>query len=130
MPGITPKLPLNINSFDGHYGLIRSYKELVKQNFKNLLLTSPGERMMDTDFGVGVRNYLFELDNPNIRADLSARVTNQVAKHLPFIEIVDFSYDSQFTNPKAGDNTLYLRIEYYIIPLGLSDNIELNTPKY
>ena len=60
MDGIGPQLPLNKDHRFGLYSLVQSYKEEVKQNFKNLLLTSPGERMMDPDFGVGLRRYLFE----------------------------------------------------------------------
>mgnify|MGYP003354002300 CR=1 FL=1 len=32
----------------------------MKQNFKILLLTNPGERVHFPKFGVGLRNYLFE----------------------------------------------------------------------
>ena len=56
MNGIGPKLPLQRDDKFGNYGLISSYNEEVKQNFKNLLLTCPGERMMIPDFGVGLRN--------------------------------------------------------------------------
>ena len=33
-------------------------KEQVKQNFRILLLTAPGERLTDSNFGVGLKNYL------------------------------------------------------------------------
>ena len=57
MNGIGPKLPLQRDDVYGNYTLISSYAEEIKQNFKNLLLTAPGERMMNPDFGVGLRNY-------------------------------------------------------------------------
>ena len=60
MYGIGPELPLNRDIKFGNFGLITNFKDQVKQNFKNLLLTSPGERIMNGDFGVGLRNYLFE----------------------------------------------------------------------
>ena len=34
-------------------------KEQVKSNLINLLLTYPGERVLNPQFGVGLRNYLF-----------------------------------------------------------------------
>ena len=64
MAGITPHLPLVVDGING-IKLIQDYKDLVKQNLKNLLLTIPGERIMDVDFGVGLRKYLFEMDNDN-----------------------------------------------------------------
>ena len=41
--GLTPKLPLVRDSIND-FLLITDYKELVKQNFKNLILTNPGEK--------------------------------------------------------------------------------------
>ena len=61
MAGLTPKLPLALGGESGNYQLIQNYKDLIKQNFKNLILTSPGERMMDPHFGVGIRNFLSSL---------------------------------------------------------------------
>ena len=58
--GLTPRLPLiKGNSFD--YELITSYQELIRQNLKNILLTNPGERIMDINFGVGLNSFLFHL---------------------------------------------------------------------
>ena len=63
MAGLTPQLPLARDAING-YTLITDYKTLVRQNFKNLLFTIPGERVMDRDFGIGLKRYLFELDRP------------------------------------------------------------------
>ena len=48
--------------FDGPAVFNSSYttKEQVKSNLINLLLTSPGERLMNPTFGVGIRDLLFE----------------------------------------------------------------------
>ena len=67
--GIAPKIPLKVDQVDGPYGLIKDYVELVKQNFKMLLLTNPGERIMNPDFGVGLRRYLFEMNGPSYDRD-------------------------------------------------------------
>ena len=42
--------------------LTKTMMEVIKQNFKNLVLTNPGERVMLTDFGVGIRRFLFEMN--------------------------------------------------------------------
>ena len=57
--GYGPQLPLN-QPGDGGYSLLQNYKQMAAQNLKMIVLTSPGERVMDTSFGVGVRNFLFE----------------------------------------------------------------------
>ena len=58
MAGLSPKLPIQKDPVDG-FALTKTFKEMVKQNFKNLMLTSPGERIMDPEFGVGLRRFLF-----------------------------------------------------------------------
>ena len=65
MAGISPRLPLMLDSVDGPYGLITTYKELATQKLKMLLLTNPGERIMNPDFGVGLKSYFFELAGPS-----------------------------------------------------------------
>ena len=41
--GISVALPLVYSDLDGPYRLNKNLKEVVVQNFKNLVLTSPGE---------------------------------------------------------------------------------------
>ena len=86
MKGIGQQLPLDTNEVDGTYSLTKTYKEQVKQNFKNLLLTSPGEKMMNPDFGVGLRGFLFDPSVQVIPA-LKTRIKSQTQKYLPFIQI-------------------------------------------
>ena len=63
MQGYSPKLPLVFDKTeDGPYGLNKTILETIKQNLKMLLLTNPGERIMNSDFGVGVRVFLFQQD--------------------------------------------------------------------
>ena len=50
--GISVKLPLRVTAEDGPYALNKDLVETTKQNFKNLVLTNPGERIMDINFGV------------------------------------------------------------------------------
>ncbi len=58
--GYSVKLPLQISPSDGPYTLNKNLASVVKQNVKMVIFTSPGERIMDSNFGVGIRNYLFE----------------------------------------------------------------------
>jgi len=130
MAGLTPQLPLALSSTDGTYQLVQTYKDLAKQNFKNLLFTSPGERMMDVHFGVGLRNFLFENDGEFLYGAIQAKIHDQVAKYLPFIIIMDIS----FVTPKMGgfqgqpNNFLSMQIEYAIGPLDTVDNLAITIP--
>ena len=52
-------LPLPYDSGDG-FTMLKHIKRVAKQNFKMLILTVPGERVMEPKFGVGLKRYLFE----------------------------------------------------------------------
>ena len=127
MSGITPLLPLTIDGING-IRLITEYRELVKQNFKNLLLTVPGERVMDADFGVGLEQYLFELDNDMLRGRIKGRIEQQVSKYLPYIRIANISFESAQEDAVVDANLLSVSVEYIIIPLDALDNLELTLP--
>ena len=124
MPFLTPRLPLSRNFITG-YALIGDYVSLVKQNFKNLLLTVPGERMMIPNFGIGLKRFLFENDNPLVYDGVAERIREQVEKYLPYIAINDIIFNSSAIDSSLQDNTLYVRVEYRIIPLELNDAIDI-----
>ena len=116
MDGIGPELPLNRTHKDGAYNMVISYKEQVKQNFKNLLLTSPGERIMNPDFGVGLRNYLFEPRSHSIPA-IRQKIEQQVNKYMPYIRINQINFDAGLHNAEIIENSNILSIEViYDVP--------------
>ena len=55
--GLAPALPLTADEEDGHFTLLKSVLQTTEQNLKMLILTCPGERIMDINFGVGIRHY-------------------------------------------------------------------------
>jgi phage baseplate assembly protein W len=126
MAGITPKLPLNVDNIDGAYRLIKSYKGLIKQNLKNLVLTAPGERMMIPDFGVGIRNYLFENDTAEVRSTIRSRISQQVGKYMPFIELVEVNIFPSYDEQIKYDNSINIQIRYAVPSLNTVDILEIS----
>lgn len=124
MPGLSTKLPLIRDPIDG-FALTQTYHELAKQNFKMLILTNPGERMMDPSFGVGIRNFLFEPNMPEIQELIETRIIQQTARYLPYIDVLYVEFDSYHNNPLMDPNYIALRIEYRIVPIDLADTLEL-----
>ena len=124
MAGLSVKLPLYTGAPDG-YGLNKTHKQLVNQNFKMLILTNPGERMMDPMFGVGLRNYLFELDSPFVRSNIVENINEQVGIYMPFIEIEDIAFVSPEENDMLDTNFLGITIRYTIVPLQLGDLLDI-----
>jgi len=127
MAGLSPSLPLTVDVQDG-FRLNKTYKQVVQQNFTNLLLTIPGERIMDPEFGVGLKTYLFEMDNQMLRSDLSAKIISQAARYLPFIEITDITFRTAETDVDIQRNTMYASITYIITPLEFADTLDISLP--
>jgi len=125
MSGISPKLPLETNGTDGHYGLTKTVQEAAKQNLKNLILTSPGERVMDPSFGVGVREMLFEQNDEFARQKIFSRITDQVSFYLPYIEIINILFNDAQSDVSLDPNSLAIRLEYRIIPLNDLDLLDI-----
>ena len=124
MKGIGPELPLQRDNYFGIYSLITSYKEEVKQNFRNLLLTAPGERMMSPTFGVGLRNFLFEPREHSI-PKIRQRIEAQVRKYLPFIRISKVQFDTglPLSSIKDESKVISILIEYDVPNLNISSTL-------
>jgi len=121
MAGFSPMLPLIM---DGEHGfeLTQNMVEVVKQNFKNLILTIPGERIMIPDFGVGIRTFLFEMNDETTYGAIRSAITTQVKKYMPYIGIENVLFNvDEFNAP----NSLNLAIFYNIQPLQLESVLEL-----
>tara|TARA_R110000824_G_scaffold38465_6_gene117456 strand:- start:735 stop:1142 length:408 start_codon:yes stop_codon:yes gene_type:complete len=120
--GLAAKLPLFIDVDDGPYSLIKDYKSLAKQNLKCLLLTAPGEKVMDPGFGAGLREYLFEQKDSLLTSRIKARITQQVEKYLPYITITDINFGDTGTE----DNKLDIEVRYIIQGLSVTDLLTIN----
>ena len=124
MAGFSPKLPLGLDDDDG-YALNKTLKEVAKQNFKNLILTSPGERVMDPEFGVGIRSYLFENNSPQTYGQIEARIREQARKYLPYIDVDQVIFNSPSNNQNVSENFLGITISYVIRRLAIVDSLEI-----
>ena len=121
MYGISPKIPLIVDDLDGYYGLTKTVREAVKQNFRNLMFTIPGERVMDINFGVGLRKYLFENFDNNLVPRIKSRIISQVQTYMSFINLKEIDISQDTTN----SNRMDIFISYSISNLGESDNLLL-----
>ena len=92
--GLSVSLPLRIDPIDGAYGLNKTLTQVAAQNLRMVILTSPGERIMFPDFGVGIRRYLFEQNTTSTLGVIRSRIEQQVSTYLPYIRILELSVDS------------------------------------
>jgi len=124
--GFDAKIPLYNDVTDGFYGLNKTTKENVRQSLKMLMLTAPGERMMLPQYGVGLRNFLFE-NTPEQK--IIAKIRQQMAIYLPDLQIIKLSVSKK--NPivisQTGQpNTLGVQLVYLIKALNMEDTLKLS----
>tara|TARA_Y100000361_G_C11009906_1_gene263783 strand:+ start:172 stop:618 length:447 start_codon:yes stop_codon:yes gene_type:complete len=119
---LAPQLPL-ANGVGEQYRMIRDYRDLAIQNFKMILLTSPGERVMDSNFGVGIRNFLFELESETVKTNIARRIESQAFEYAPYITVTSITY------PQVPDrNLLSIKIKFTIDSIGVEEEIMFSAP--
>ena len=91
----------------------------AKSNLINLLLTVPGERVNLPNFGVGLKNLLFE-QNINIEA-LREKIIAQSNLYVPNIQVFDVK-----TALSTDQRTLFVSITYRSLLDNTVDAVQLN----
>lgn len=125
--GISPKIPLSYDPIDGPYRLNRTLGETIRQNFKNLILTMPGERVMIPDFGVGLYGFLFENTSGDVLDELVRRITEQTQAYMPMINLVSIDFTTSDEDRSLSYNEIRVTIKYNILPLDQQDELILTT---
>lgn len=81
-------------------------KIAAKFLFENILLTNPGEKLSDPQFGVGLRSFLF--DPQNNFYDLENRISTQLSRYAQGITILGVNVDFS----EIDSSAVYVSIRY------------------
>jgi phage baseplate assembly protein W len=102
--GIT--LPIRL----GNTGMFEQSIDTITQtrsNFRNLILTKKGERLVQTTFGCDIWRILFEPMTEDTLESARFSVEQAVDDWLPFIELIDFDISSDENRAKISIRCLY-----------------------
>lgn len=111
-------------SFDKSGGTLFSMSfdinKQIKDNLKNLILTNRGERLMMTDFGADLRVLATEFTNEDIVSATISKISDTVAKYMPFIELENFETR---VDPSLNSSTVgvVVRITYSVPFIGVTN---------
>ena len=83
--------------------------EAVKQSIKNLVLTDPGERLMQPFIGGGIRALLFENITPAVLNLIENQVKSTINTYEPRADIINVTASSKY-----DDNTVNIVVNFYI----------------
>ena len=99
--------PLRRDKFND-FAMTKNSLEQSQHNLKNLLLTYPGERVGQPEFGSRLRELCFEQIDDNLPERLEEEVRKAVSVWLPYINIIEVA-----TLTEEGDkNKIFVRMKY------------------
>jgi phage baseplate assembly protein W len=119
MSSIGIKLPITYNSGDG-FTMLVTIRQMIKQNLKMLVLTNPGERVMDPLFGVGIKQYLFQHYTEGTQGQIETKIREQVSVYMPVVTIKRIEFASS-----PDTNSLKIVLTYQIPDIGINDLSEI-----
>jgi phage baseplate assembly protein W len=113
--GIT--LPIQI----GNTAFNQSFKtaDQAKSNIKNLLLTKKYERLMQPEFGSGLQELLFEINDDQLADKIENTIVDTMAMWLPYITVDNI--DIRQSNELKNSNTVEVSISFRV---GDTSNLE------
>jgi phage baseplate assembly protein W len=129
--GAIKKYPIDLNArkaigvslpFNGNavFKSTFSTKDAIKNNLINFLLTNPGERVFNNDYGAGLRKYIFENISNNTISDIQNYIESVISKYFPNIQ------GEVIINSNSNFNLIYITINYSIVNTGINDNIQIS----
>ena len=103
--GVGWKFPPRINARGGFS--LSYYEEDVQEAIWIILSTARGERQMLPNFGCGIQDYVFSLDNALTRGQIAHEVRVALTRWEPRIDLLDVTIDST-----TEANMLLIHIDY------------------
>jgi len=97
-----------------------SQTDAIKQNLKMLLLTRPGEYVMDNNYGVGLPDYLFLQEQEIDTSGLESIIRSQATTYMPYMTISNLSVTLDPANAM-----MRIRIEFFYNELTIPEVFEL-----
>lgn len=125
------KLPMNASgqsSAGGIFNVSYTTEEQSISNYINLLLTRRGERYMQPNFGIGIQEFIFEQNTPELRAEINLNIRQQSGYWLPYI--INKSIDVRVAEdiPALGanqENGIHIVIVFSVTESGANRTITL-----
>ena len=113
----TPDFPLSLGD-KTLFSEANSTKDVVIFHLKNLILTNPGEKISDPDYGVGIRSYLFENMTRGLLNNIAKEIDLAIEKYLGYIDVQDIRVSSP-----PDSNYVSVKIFFQIPSLDISEEL-------
>lgn len=94
-------------------------EEAIKQSIKNIVLTSPGEKLFNPNFGSRVYSLLFEPLDPFLIDNIQTEILNTIANYEKRVQVTNIECVPDYAN-----NAIDVSLEYSIVGLPIVETIE------
>ena len=99
--------PLRKDKFND-FAMTKNSLQQSRHNIKNLLLTYPGERVGQPEFGSKLRELCFEQIDDNLPERIEEEVRRVISVWLPYISITEV----QTLTEEGDENKIFVKITY------------------
>ena len=90
-------LPLGIQpgTSDGMFATTKTTVDAIKNDIRLLLMTQKGERLMQPNLGVNIRQFLFEQITEDITIQIENDIVDTFETWLPFVELREININKE-----------------------------------
>jgi phage baseplate assembly protein W len=118
--GIT--LPIQIGNTAFNQSFITA--DQVKSNIKNLLLTKRFERLMQPEFGSGIQELLFNMNDEMFADNLENTIVDTLSKWLPYVNVETINI--QQSNEFKDNNKVEVSVSFRVSDTQVLDTVTFN----
>jgi len=118
--GIT--LPIQIGNTAFNQSFITA--DQIKSNIKNLLLTKKFERLMQPEFGSGIQELLFNMNDEMFADNLENNIVDTLSKWMPFVNVETINI--QQPNDYKDSNKVEVSVSFRVSDTQILDTVTFN----
>ena len=118
--GIT--LPIQIGNTAFNQSFVTA--DQIKSNIKNLLLTKKFERLMQPEFGSGIQELLFNMNDEMFADNLENNIVDTLSKWMPFVNVETINI--QQPNDYKDSNKVEVSVSFRISDTQILDTVTFN----
>ena len=118
--GIT--LPIQIGNTAFNQSFITA--DQVKSNIINLLLTKRYERLMQPEFGSGIQELLFNMNDEMFADNLENTIVDTLSKWLPYVNVETINI--QQSNEFKDNNKVEVSVSFRVSDTQVLDTVTFN----
>lgn len=96
-------------------------KDAIRSNLLNFFLTGKNERILNVDFGSGIRNFLFEGINEVTLEEVKLNIEADLNLYFPQVVIKQLTLQST-----PDSNLINFKLDYTVAQTNIVDEISIN----